>query len=93
MKISGIKAVTYIWRCLLHIPVGAVVSWVIMLGYTKHLPSPYCFLPSFVGILAYIGFIIYELNEDMRKKDFAYPDIGGSVWGLILYMAYWVIRG
>ena len=83
MTISGISGKLYIWRCLVHIPIGLVTAWMIKLS---DFPS------VIIGILFYLGFIKYELNEDFCINDFAYPDIAGSLWGIFIYMVYWVLR-
>jgi len=35
-------------------------------------------------VIFFLGFMIYELNEDWRIKDFAFVDIAGYLWGLAL---------
>lgn len=74
MKISGIDAKVYIRRCLTHIPVGIGIVWLILLeGYY-----------ALIGISLLLIFLVYQINEDFCIKDYAYPDIAGCGWGLIL---------
>lgn len=80
MKISGIDGKLYIKRCLIHVPIGLITGWIISLGD---------FFLVTIGVLFYIGFLRYELNEDFCIKDYAYPDIAGSLWGLVIYVVIW----
>lgn len=83
MTISGIKAKHYIWRCVMHVPIGIVTAWLLMLRD---------FSGVLAGLVFYYGFMKYELNEDFCINDYAYPDIAGSLWGILIYMLYWVYK-
>ena len=58
-----------IFRIILHIPVGIICF--IGLGISWAL-----------GMVFFLGFMVYELNEDMHLKDSAYKDILGFMVGL-----------
>jgi len=58
-------------RLLLHIPVGAVNLVLLQVH-------------PVLAVIFFLGFMIYELNEDWRIKDFAFVDIAGYLWGLAL---------
>jgi len=73
MKISGLGSRVYIRRCLIHLPVGLAIAFVALEG-------------AVLGVLMAFYFIIYQINEDRNIKDFAYPDIAGSIWGMFLYV-------
>jgi hypothetical protein len=56
-------------RFILHIPIGMIN----FIGFT---------LNSGIGFAFFIGFIIYELNEDLiHLKDMAFKDIIGWLFG------------
>lgn len=74
MKLSGIDFKVYIRRCLIHVPVGIGIGFVTIANAT-------------LGVLMALYFILYQLNEDENIKDFAYPDIAGAIWGIIIYVA------
>jgi len=84
LKLSKISMSDYVKRCLLHVPVGLAIAWITMLG-NIYIPA------VVVGYFLFRGFLAYELNEDYRIKDYAYPDIAGSLWGMFTYMVYWAI--
>ena len=56
-------------RALLHLPVGVVT----VISVSTHWVIPLCFS---------LGFIVYELNEDMHLTDKAYKDIMGWLVGI-----------
>jgi len=56
-------------RVLLHIPVGLLAC---LLGYTAW----------WLAVMFTIGFLYYELNEDMHLSDHAFMDIKGFLWGI-----------
>lgn len=59
------------WRLVLHLPVGAFNAW--LLGES----------PVF-GVVFFVCFLFYELNEDWRIKDQAWKDLAGWLWGFAL---------
>lgn len=57
---------------LLHIPVGVGNAFL-------------CMRNENIGLLFGIGFLAYEIMQRIvEKKDKAYPDIQGWLWGMIL---------
>jgi hypothetical protein len=60
-----------LYRLLLHVPVGGFNAWLI------------CREPA-AGVIFFLGFVIYELNEDWRIRDQAWKDLAGWLWGFAL---------
>jgi len=61
---------TYLYRILIHIPVGMVVPIIAKLN-------------DMVALVFGLGFLIYEINEDVNHlKDGAYIDIQGFLIGI-----------
>ncbi len=60
-------------RAFLHIPVGLLCGFALLSGWAQ-----------IWGVVFFISFIIYELNEDFHLKDEACWDIAGFLWGLAL---------
>jgi len=58
------------FRCLLHIPVGIICAVLCMTGY------------KIVAAFFFLGFALYELNEDSHLKDNAWKDLFGFLVGL-----------
>ncbi len=56
-------------RALLHFPVGVFVAWLILVN------------PA-LGIMLGITFLVYEIMNDWRKKDWSYKDVYGYAFGL-----------
>ena len=68
------------WRCVLHIPVGVLNAGFFL--YDKQ-----------IGWAFLVAFMIYELVEDYRIKDFAHIDVIGWLWGFgIVYSIAAVIH-
>ena len=66
-------------RILLHVPVG--VATVALLEAHAAL-----------AVIFFLGFMVYELNEDWRIRDCAFVDIAGYLWGLALAgLAKWAL--
>lgn len=64
---------------MLHVPVGAV---------TVALLEAHAAL----AVIFFLGFMVYELNEDWRIRDYAFVDIAGYLWGLALAgLVKWVL--
>jgi len=59
-------------RVLIHIPVGLANAFI-------------AFVSGWLGLVFGLGFIAYELNEDIYyKKDKAYVDLQGFLWGITI---------
>jgi len=66
-------------RILLHVPAGAA---------TVALLEAHAAL----AVIFFLGFVVYELNEDWRIRDCAFVDMAGYLWGLALVgLAKWVL--
>lgn len=65
-------------RVLLHVPIGAFNAWLFW-----HVPQ--------VGVIFFVGFLIYELNEDWRIRDQAWRDIKGYLWGLAIAAVFLIL--
>lgn len=59
------------WRLLLHTVPGGFTAWLI----TQN---------PVAGVLFFLGFMVYELNEDWSIKDQAWKDLKGWLWGFAL---------
>lgn len=59
------------YRIMIHIPVGGITVY--LLSVSVHL-----------AWIMFIGFMLYELNEDWHREDNAWKDIKGYLWGLAL---------
>jgi hypothetical protein len=64
---------------LMHIPVGNV-----NVGIALYNP--------YLGLLFGVGFIIYELNEQLTYGDKAFQDIKGWLWGIGILSIILLIR-
>jgi len=62
------------FRALIHIPVGLFNCFCLYVGIV-------------FGVLFFIGFFIYELQQDYRLKDGAYLDIFGWLIGFGIAVA------
>lgn len=58
-------------RLLLHIPVGLAMAWL-----SLNFPL--------LAVFLFLGFLVYELDQDWRIKDKAYKDIAGALWGICI---------
>ena len=67
-------------RQVSHIPVGLVISWLVLL-WPLDLSSDVLWGARLTAILLFAGFILYEVTEDQEINDHAYRDIQGSVIG------------
>ena len=65
-------------RIILHIPVGLLLTWL-----TTFNPV--------LAVLFFLGFAMYELNEDYYLKDQAWKDVAGLLWGIGFGSAYLII--
>lgn len=67
-------------RVLLHIPVGIATALLVLVD-------------SVLPLIATIGFVVYEVNEDMHLKDGAYQDLAGWLVGVFIGsgIAYWLL--
>ena len=74
---SATKGNRKIYRCLLHIPAGLTVVLFLLIH------------PLFSGMF-FIGFMVYELNEDRHLKDHAYVDIFGMLVGMVVAGVFWL---
>ena len=61
----------YWGRIALHIPIGIVISLLILIHPT-------------LSVMFGAGFYIYEISENFDEHDKAYPDIAGSLWGIVI---------
>ena len=58
-------------RALIHVPVGALNAW-----FMSRDPV--------LGVVFFLGFMLYELTEDWRIRDQAFRDIKGYLVGLAI---------
>ena len=58
-------------RAAMHFPVGVAVACLISWSLAH-------------GIMLGIAFLIYEIMNDWRKKDWSYKDVYGYIWGLAI---------
>jgi len=65
-------------RALLHLPVGAFNAWLLT-------ESPAA------GAIFFVGFLVYELNEDWRIRDHAWKDLKGWLWGFALFTSLYYL--
>lgn len=56
-------------RAILHFPIGLFVAWVVT------------FNPTLCWVLG-VTFLVYEIMNDWRKKDWSYKDVFGYSFGL-----------
>jgi len=56
-------------RLLLHVPVGIANA----LMFVACEPA---------GVIFSVGFLLYEVAQDLHHRDRCYPDIAGWLWGL-----------
>jgi hypothetical protein len=59
------------WRLLIHLVPGGFTAWLI----TQN---------PVAGVLFFLGFMIYQLDECLHLKDQAWKDIKGYLWGFAL---------
>lgn len=59
-----------VFRCLVHMPVGLICALLCATGYMP------------IGVIFFLGFVLYELNEDWHIKDSAWKDLFGFLVGL-----------
>ena len=80
-------------RAIMHVPVGMLNGYVFVVPlmtsiFQSNIPLPIYIALTVasvvIGILFFIGFFIYELNEDRHLKDCAYLDIFGWLIGLLI---------
>jgi len=68
-----------LWRWFIHFWVGVLNA--LLLGI----------LPA-AGVVFALGFIIYQVNEDLHCRDRAYPDLAGWLAGLAAAtIARWIL--
>ena len=68
-RIRGNGPVSDRWRLVLHIPCG--IANALMFGICE---------PA--GVVFSVGFMLYEVAQDLHHGDRCYPDLAGWLWGL-----------
>ena len=91
------------FRAIMHVPVGFLNGYIFVVPLVTAIFQMDIPMPIFeaitvasivIGILFFVGFFIYELNEDRHLKDGAYLDIFGWLIGLlipILAIHLWIV--
>ena len=75
-----IKYLVKLWRAFIHIPVGILTPLMLLLH-------------PVLSVLFFVGFMAYELNEDLHLKDKAYLDISGYLVGYCIGTGLmWLLR-
>jgi len=66
-------------RTLIHLPVGAFNAWLIS-------ESPDA------GVVFFIAFVVYQLDECLHIKDQAWKDLKGYLWGFAIAALFLLLR-
>lgn len=76
---AGKRALSDRLRLLLHLPVGLVNA----LLFSICEPAGVCFS---------VGFLLYEVAQDLHHRDRCYADVAGWLWGLaVALIAWWAL--
>lgn len=58
-------------RILLHMPIGILTAWLAQSS-------------AALSLMLCFGFLVYEVVQDLHKRDMAHKDIAGFLWGLAI---------